>query len=326
MGAGAGLVLAFVSLFASGTVRYSLLAMALVLPALMFQDHWRSTFIAFGEPRRAFAIDLTWGVLWALAFLVLIQGGAREAAVFILVWGAGALVAGLYGSRLAGTWAAFRGVLAWFATHRQVSVPSLANTFATLGSAQVAFLLVSVLGSVTDLGSLRGTQTLLGPLNIVGFAVLSFAVPELIRRAPSARGLILAGVGIGGALMLVAATWGGFLLLLPDSAGRELLGETWPGARHALLGMVLYQCAVNATVGTTVVLRCLNRVHTVLWLSTLSVPLVLTGAVLGVLVNGDAGAAFGFALAGGLLLVPTGYVLVRDARLGRRQSAHLATG
>lgn len=318
VGAVSGAVAFFAGVLTGGSVGLCLMAMGLCLPALMFQDHWRSTFIAFGRPRNAFFLDLLWAVLWASAFAVLIQYGVRTAALFVMVWGGAALVAGLWGAAVERTGLAWRGTLDWFRTHREISVPSMANTFATLGSLQIAFLLISVLGSVEDLGALRGAQTLLGPLNIVGFALLSFAVPELVRAQLGRRALMGAALAMSGVLLVVTIVWGAILLSLPPAIGRELLGDTWAGARETLPGLVLYLCLSNCTIGAAALMRSLNRVKSVLMITSVLGPLIIVCALAGVLLAGAPGAAFGFAVAGGLMVVPWWWAAARDAGRGPR--------
>lgn len=318
VGAAAGLAMALIGLLVGSTAGLAMIAMGVAMPALMVQDHWRTTFIAFGEPRRAFFLDLLWAVAWAGGFVVLTMVGVREVGGFIVVWGVGALISAVLGTALAGTRPDVRRLRAWFADHTEVSMPSLANTVATIGAAQVAFLLISVIGSIRDLGALRGVQTLLGPLNIVGFAVVAFVTPELIRRRPGPAGLRAAAVAMGAVMVLITATWGGLLLLLPDSAGRQLLGETWPAAREAMPGFVLYQVAIVSVIGVSVVLRALDRVRSVFYLSALLGPLVIGCSVVGVVLDGARGAAYGFAVAGALVVVPSVVSLLRWSAAGVR--------
>ena len=53
----------------------------------------------------------------------------------------------------------------------------VAEWVTVLGAAQIALLLVATIGSAVDVGSLRGAQTLLGPLNILGIGAFGFLGP-----------------------------------------------------------------------------------------------------------------------------------------------------
>ena len=90
------------------------------------------------------------------------------------------------------------------------------------------------------IGALRAAMTLLGPVNIVGFAASNFAVPELVKRRLSRRGMVRAAIALSLVLVAVDAAWGGVLLLLPDPVGEALLGDTWHEARGVLLAMVVF--------------------------------------------------------------------------------------
>ncbi|RKR73552.1 hypothetical protein [Frondihabitans australicus] len=318
VGLAATVILVVAGLLVGIPVRETLIADAIVLPGLLLQDFWRTVFVAFGAPRKAFVNDLIWTVLWALAFAVLIALHIDMAAVYFLAWGLTGVAAAVYGIRQAGARPALGRARLWLLGHRDISVPSFANTLSAMGAIQVGFLIIASIGGVEVVGALRASQTLLGPLNIIGFALSAFAVPEIVRRDLRARGLILAAVGLSGVLVVAAAAWGAILLLLPDSVGRELLGDTWSGTRTTMPGLVLYYCSIVATTGATAVMKALNRMRSVLLTSVILGPLVLAFSVVGVIVQGDRGAAEGFGLAAAVVIVPCWILLVRDARRGKR--------
>jgi hypothetical protein len=268
---------------------------------------------------------LVWVVLWASAFVALVVVGVTASPAFVVAWGSSAFLAAIFAANQSQARPRLSGNVNWFILHRDIGLPAIANTMAILGALQLAFVLISAVGSVEDLGALRGAQTLLGPLNIVGFAATSFAVPEIVRRDLGRRGHVRAALALSLLLASGAAVWGGILLLIPDSAGQELLGQTWPAARESLPGMVVYTCAINATVGATAVMRAMDRVMSAFWVSVLLGPLVLLLSVGGVALDGARGAAAGFALAGLLVIPPCWVLLLRDARLGRRRPVHAAT-
>ena len=319
IGLASTVVVVSIALFTGMPVQGALIAAGVVLPMLLLQDFWRTTFVAFGSPKKSFVNDLLWVLLWASAFAVLIGLGADSVVFFIAAWGGCALIAGLFGVRQARTWPRPLTTKRWLIDHRDVGAPSLANTLAILGAMQLAFLLIAALGGVEDVGALRASQTLLGPLNIVGFALSSFAVPEIVRRNLGMRGLLLVAAALGGVMVLGALVWGGILLLLPDAAGEELLGQTWDSAQTTLPGLILNSAAIGATAGATAVMRALNRVRSAFWVSVMLGPLVLICSLVGVQLDGARGAANGFGLAAAIVVIPCWVLLVRDARRGKRE-------
>lgn len=311
-----GVLVAVISLFLDMSLRGSLAAVAVLLPALVLQDLWRSVFISRGTPRQAFANDLLWALLQVAFLAALVLTDSRSAAAYVLAWGLAALVAAVVGVAQSGVRPQVRGAVTFLLDHREVSLPGVANAAAILGATQLAFVLIASLGSVQDVGALRAAQTLLGPLNILGFAVSSFAIPEVVRRDLGRKGLLLVGWGMGVLLLLVDLTWGGVLVVMPEAWGRALLGQSWQSGRDALPGMIAFTAVIGLTAGTTAIMRATNRAVLAFWTSALLGPLVIVGSVIGVLNGGAAGAAWGFAAAAGLSVVPCGIFLARAARLG----------
>jgi hypothetical protein len=54
-----------------------------------------------------------------------------------------------------------------------------------------------------------------------------------------------------------------------------LLGETWAGARAALPGMVVFTCAIGATVGAAAVFRAVDQTRYIFYCSAVLGPLML---------------------------------------------------
>lgn len=317
LGLASAAVLAVVSLGLQMPLRSVLLAVAVLLPALMLQDTWRTVFVSRGTPRQAFTNDLLWTALQVVLIGGLLALSVAQAVWYVLAWGIAALVAAVYGVRQSGAPPRLRAARPFLLNHRDVSLPSFANALAILGATQVAFVLIAAVGSIEAVGALRAAQTLLGPLNIVGFALSAFAVPEIVRHELSRRGLVLAALALSGVLVAVDLAWGAVLLLLPDSVGEQILGETWDLAREALPGLVVFTACIGATVGATAVMRALARANYAFWTSALLGPLVLALSVGGVSAFGVSGAAWGFALAAALVVAPAWWLLVRAVRLGR---------
>ena len=91
-GAAVGAVVLLVGLAGAGT---GLVVLGAVLPALLLQDAVRFTAFQRQDARGAAAVDLTWLLLLAVSWPLLV--GADAVAVPLLLWGAGALCGALVG-------------------------------------------------------------------------------------------------------------------------------------------------------------------------------------------------------------------------------------
>ena len=293
-----------------------LIVIGVLLPPLLLQDTWRTILIAGGRPEQAFLNDLLWTALQLVVVPVLLVSGVVTATPYVAVWGVSALAAALLGVRQVRRRPTMSGIPAWLREHQETSKYLLAQWVAVLGATQVAFVALAAIGTVEAVGALRAALTLLGPLNIIGMAATSFAVPEMVRRRLDRRQLQLAALALSVGLVLVDALWGGLLLLLPQDAGVALLGETWAGARDALPGMVVFTCAIGATVGAAAVFRAVDQTRYIFYCSAVLGPLMLGLSVAGQLLAGSQGAAWGFALAA-VLVIPMNWVLLAGALRGR---------
>lgn len=311
VGVAAGLLMLLVLALVDLPAVLVAVAVAAFLPPLLLQDTWRTVLISAGTPRRAFVNDAVWTVLQLVLVAGLLAYDVTSAVFYVLAWGGSAVVAAALGVRQAGRAPVLRGGVGFVQEHREVAGYLLAQWVAVLGAIQIAFVVLAVVGGVEAVGSLRAAQTLLGPLSVVGMAATAFAVPELVRLRPTRRTLLLAGLALSALLVVVDAAWGGLLLLLPDSAGEQVLGATWESARQALPGYVLFTVFIGATTGPAALLRAVDRTRYIFWTSAALGPLILVLSVTGQVLDGVRGAAYGFALAAGLLVVPTWLLVLR---------------
>jgi O-antigen/teichoic acid export membrane protein len=297
-GIGVGLVLLALAPLQSPELRDPMIALALTLPGLMLQDALRLAFIAEGRPRAATVNDLVWGVLQLSAAAALLLTDIPSATLFVATWGAAAGVAALDGMVRAHTWPDFRTAFRWLRAHLDLSRFFVGEYLAIMGAFQVAILLVGAIGGVDDVGALRAAQVLLGPLNILMFAIVSFSIPELVRRkSEPPRRLVLYALGLSAIHFLATLIWSALLLALPDSTGRQLLGDAWEGGREVLPAMAVTMAGIGAAIGAACMLRALGAVRETFRQSLLLAPLLLVFGLVGVWQGGAQGAAIGFAIA-----------------------------
>lgn len=295
-----------------------LLAFGVLLPGLLVQDAWRSVFISRGTPAQAFWNDLVWLALQTLSIGGLLLYGSSSVTHYVLAWGISAGTAALLGIVQTGVRPKLVGWRSWLIEHRQITAPSAAGAFAVIGAGQLAFIAVASIGSLADVGALRGSQTLLGPMNIISFAITALAIPEVARRQLSKRQFLTVAAAISGVLVLVNLVWGGIFLVLPDSVGEALLGATWSGTREVLPWMVASACLVASTTGFTAMIRAWNWASYAFRISIVAGPAILLFAAVGTHLDGARGAAMGFAGASALAL-PLGWFLFwRVLKRGRQ--------
>ncbi|MFF3831029.1 hypothetical protein ACFYXX_09710 [Streptomyces sp. NPDC002458] len=309
-----GALLAAVCLFVPGDTARALLALGLVLPVVLGQDALRYAFSTLQRPQHALTSDLVrlGCVLGALAAQ---EYGAAPARL-IAVWGLSALPALLLSAALlhratAGAPLLLRPMLRRGHLGQRFTVEfGVGNA-----TSQLSVLGLGAVGNPLLVGALRGATTLFGPLNVLYTSATSFG-PPLLGRIDDERRRVRATAGLAAVLAATAALWAVALALLPDGAGRQLLGDTWPTAA-ALLPATGSQYAAMA-VGTSglLALRMLDPRTTLgiqVVFSLTAVALMAGGYALG----GVPGAAWGLALGS---LCKAAATWTRVARLRRRRS------
>lgn len=297
-GSAVGALLLAVAPFMGSDLRDPLLALALTLPGLAVQDALRMSLIAEGRPRAATTIDVVWGVLQLGAAAALLLTDIPSATLFVAVWGAAAGVAAVDGLMRARTTPALRKALGWIWAHRDFTRFTVPEYAAVMGAFQIAILIVGAIGGIAAVGALRGAQVLLGPLNIVMFGLVAFGIPEVSRRKDDPRShLILYAIGVSAALSLATVVWTAVLLVLPASAGREVLGDAWDGGREVLPAMAVSMLGIAVALGAAILLKGLGAARETFRQSLLLAPLLLVFGIVGVEWDGARGAAIGFAVA-----------------------------
>jgi O-antigen/teichoic acid export membrane protein len=205
------------------------LAVAVATPMVMLQDISRYYAIALDKPGVAVVSDAIW--LGAIVLLFATRDLLDPAAV-VLAWSlavAASLgyVVVLFRPRLS-LRAGLRLLVPRGGLRESISVTVVLSTGVTL---VMGFLMLPFLGAAA-VGTIRGAGTLFGPVNTL-MALLDFSVlSQLARRDRSSDGrsvLLIATV-----VCALTAVWAGVLLLLPESIGVFILGDTWDGARRIL--------------------------------------------------------------------------------------------
>ncbi|MBO3184578.1 hypothetical protein GZ178_10975 [Dermatophilus congolensis] len=290
-----------------GAVGHVLLALAPCLPALMVQDNFRMAFFANGQPHLAALIDVIKAVLQFGFLFALVALGWTEVGILTLSWGVAGVLSAIVGALLLRSWPRLSATGDWFRDKRDLVKYLFGMYVLGLGAAQLGQLLIPVLGSTRDSGSIRGVDTLRGPLNVLGQAALAFAVPEISRRAemgPKARmrGMWALSIGTG----LLSAFYVTVLLLIPHDVGLALLNETWDGTREVILPMGVLSVVASFTSGAGALLLGMGLARRTFRINVLKAPLLLAMLIPGTYFWGAFGAAWSMALAE-IIIMPFWY-------------------
>lgn len=318
LGAAAGVVTAVVGLFTTDGSGASLIVIGLLMPGLLLQDLWRLAFIAEGQPQRAVTIDAIWAV-GQLAAVVAIWGtGHATASTLLLAWGLMALVSGLVGGRLFGGGPRLRSALPWMVQQRDLLKYYLASFLSVLGANQLAILLIAGLGSAVIVGSLRAAQVVLGPLNLIGYALGAFAMPEIARRGLRGRKALLVGLGLSAVMVVAQLSYGLVVLSVPDAWGELAFGDSWDGARAVLGASLVGLVAIGAGFGASTLLIALGFAKQTFWTNLVLGPALIGFSLLGLHLGGAFGAALGLSLAQCVVTPIQWFMVLRLMRLEQR--------
>jgi len=190
---------------------------------------------------------------------------------------------------------------------------------AILGFRQSSVLLIGALGSIETVGALQGVRTLLGPTSVVGVGIVSFAVPELSKRIDmSARAREKAAIALSAVVVGIGGAWGAIFLILPNSVGEALLGDTWPAVDEILLLSVLQFAGNTLPTGAACILYALGKTRLTFRLNLVLSPMMFGFPVIGLLIGDAAGAVVGYNLAF-WIMVPVWWIMLR--RVVREQDA-----
>lgn len=310
-----GALLAAGCLLVPGDTARALLMLGLVLPVVLGQDAVRYAFSTLQQPHLALLSDLLRlaCVLGALGTQVYGASPAR----LIGLWGLSALPALLLSAALlhratAGAPLVVRSMLRRGYLGQRFTVEfGVGNA-----TSQLSVLGLGAVGNPLLVGALRGATTLFGPLNVLFTSATSFG-PPLLGRITDERSRVRATAALAAVLAAVAGLWATVLALLPDSAGRQLLGDTWSVAAGLLPATGSQYAAMAVGTCGLLALRMLDpratlAIQVVFSLTTVA---FLVG---GYVVGGVLGAAWGLFLGS---LCKAAATWIRVARLRRRRPA-----
>lgn len=285
------------SRFVTGPLQPTLLALAVALPFLLLQDTCRMAFFAWAKPQLATLNDLVWTVAQFAAIAAVVLLGRSSTWALVLCWGLGAAVAAAVGMVQLRVVPGFARVWAWVREHRDLVGYLLAEYLLGVGAFQGGILLVGGALGVSDIGSLRGAQVLIGPLGVVSAALITFGVPEVSRRGRLPRRVLLLAASGSAAMIALTLLYTVLLLLIPESVGTALLGDTWSGSRGVLVPIALGSAFAALKMGPVIFIYGLGLARKSVRLVALLAVLAVVFMAVGARAGQAAGLAWGMALA-----------------------------
>ena len=290
------LLVAAVGVVLGGQVGGLLLVLAVFLPGLLLQNHWRLAFFASGWPRSAFMNDGVWAVLQIGGVAALIVNGNGSTAAYLAVWGGSATVAAIVGSWQAGVRPRPTAARGWVRDHRDIGLRFTGSFVLNQGAFNTAFVIVGAISGVAAVGAMRAAQVLIGPVRVAFAALDAYALPLLSRLATQNGRLVRPALAFSATAAVVTALWTALLASLPDSVGRALLGDTWDQASQLIVLYGLQVAAIGVATGAAAGLKALAEARLTLRVVLVQAPLALGLGALGAWVAGAQGAVLGLFL------------------------------
>jgi len=293
-----GAIIGFTGLLMGGDNGVSFLMLGLSLPGLLLQDAWRFAFFAKRCGHQAFINDLVWGASMLAGFLLLSVGDSSSVPRFVLIWGGGATLAAIAGILQSGVVPSPHRAHEWWKRQRDLSPRFMAEFLATTGTSHLALFGITFVASVSVAGSLRASQILMGPVNIVFMGASLMAVPEAARFLKRSTSLMLIWcIGLTVAIAVAALSLGAIVLSIPSSWGLSMLGQAWKPGKELIIPMATAYAVGGAIIGAGTGLRALAASRVSLRLRMFTAPVTLVCTIGGALLGGAMMSAWGLALA-----------------------------
>jgi O-antigen/teichoic acid export membrane protein len=259
------------------------------LPLLVLQDLGRYLAYAAQRPSAALVLDVTWLVLLAGAVIPLFVTDTRSLGWLIAAWAGTGAAAGLllflqhraHGVRLGFAWLRYTWGFSW---------RYLISYTATQGGALGAASAVGAIAGARALGGVQGAILLVRPFMTFQIAVIAASVGH-VTRSRGAVGAIRRYVASTSLLTTaVAAANLAVLLVLPDSLGEAVLGDSWDVAQPLLLATGVQILFLGLMTGVRAGLLGMRAIRKVMMIDVATTVLVFAASIVGAEINGALGA------------------------------------
>ena len=300
-----------------GQVAGPVVALAVVLPGALLQDHLRFVFFTHGTPREAFTNDALWAVAQLAGVVGLTALDLHSVALLILVWGAAGNTAAVVGLARARLRPDFRAARVWLRSQRDLWRYYVIENATLQGTNLVVLGIVGAVAGLAASGGIRAAVTVFAPLSVLGLGVVAGATAEFARSARERpRRMRRRATAVGVSLGAIAAMWGIGAWALPTSVGEALFGASWGPAVPLLLLVTADTVAAMFLLGPFAGLRSLGNGRASLQVRVAFSIARLGVATTGAILDGAHGAVVGFALVAPVQMVVWWWQLRRASAAG----------
>lgn len=298
VGALSGVVVVAIGVVLGGPDRDALVPLGILLVPLLVQDAYRHAFIAGGRADRAVENEIVWAIGQVIGFaIVLLAPGSPPLWALVAAWAGGAALAALTAAIRLRCTPAPHLARRWWAEHRDVAPRFGLEFFARAGARQSTVFAVRGIVGLAGVAAIRGGQVLFGPVNVFLLGAPMVLVPEAVRaRRRSTAALRRLTIRASMLLVGLAIVAGAAGMLLPDSIGELVLGDTWAEAKPLIPAQALLLASVAANSGTIAGIRALRDPARTFRVRLALIPIILGGGTIGAIVGGAAGSVVGLAI------------------------------
>lgn len=211
-----------------------LMILSLTMPGMILLDHIRTYNSAAERP----LLSLSFSSFWSAVTVFVSVGSFFYESNPLIVFGAWA-VSGSAGGVVATIVSRLSIVPRWPKEKKETSEAFVfsADYLVGAGGAQLTTGLLGILADAKILGAIRGSGTLLGPVNLISTTARSLLLPFLSRENSNSGDRFKPAVAAALVQSAVLVPVLAILQFIPDDLGFELLGETWKVASLAILPM-----------------------------------------------------------------------------------------
>lgn len=306
-----GIVSASIAIFTAQTF---LLIIAVSLPLLTVFEYVRVIEMSLGRASTALFMDIS----WTLASIILFTFGN--------VWG-------IRSTFLVAGWAAFPAfviiallVIVWRRKDRidyrfkirQIRLAYMVDYLMGSGSMQLSMALLPIVSSSTVVGALRGAGTILSPVTLITGTlrpVFIATAGKANRSAPGSQSVLRPYFRANILLVVVSVPFVALAVLIPDSLGRLLLGDSWETAALVLLPIGIEAIAALLATSAFAGHRVLDAAKRVLVVRAILSVFRIGGVLLGGALYGVVAVAWAMALVSviGLIVWTVSFVQIQKS-------------
>lgn len=292
--------------------------LAFFFPIILLQDAMRYLAFARNMPGRALALDGAWLVLELFLAAALLINHQTSLLNWVAVWG---ITAALPALGLTCFWGWFpivrpTEIRQWLRVSKGSSLPMFYDFLLSASSSQALIFALPLVCGLAAVGALKVAQVACGPLAVLGVAITVSTLPLVARSvaAGQVKRAVKQSVQASGLLVAVNLGYAMALLVLPQSWGVAVLGESWQeGGRVAPL-IAMQSAAIGASQGALIFLRAGGQAKRSLLARAFMTPLIILVPLTGSFLDGAFGFAVGLAVIWGVMTIPWWWLALCHSR------------